>query len=150
MTKQRNPNPNQRHGRLGQVKLNPDGTVDEEAEKKRLKQNEASRKARAKRKAEAEAVEKAFMEKYVKPENVCDEWGITPKDRERYIRCCSSVYYHDLSYVKMRTGLTLKQLSILQDETKLYPYPPVDKKKADADYKRRKERGDIYQENPIR
>lgn len=144
MAKQRNPNPNQRHGRLGQVKLNPDGTVDEKAEEKRLKQNEASRKARAKRKAEAEAIENAFMEKYVKPENVCDKWGINKKDEERYIRCCSSVYYNDLSYVKMRTGLTLKQLSILQERTGLKTVPPVDKKKADLDYKRRWERGDIY------
>jgi hypothetical protein len=49
----------------------------------------------------------------------------------------------------MRTGLTLKQISILQDETKLYPVPPVDKRKADADYKRRKQIGDVYLENPI-
>lgn len=149
MTKQMNPNPNQRHGRLGQVKLKADGTIDEIAEAKRLKQNEASRRARAKRKAEAEALEKTFTDMYIKPENVCDKWGITQKDRDRYIRCCSSVYHHELSYVKMRTGLTLKQISILQDETKLYPVPPVDKRKADADYKRRKQIGDVYLENPI-
>lgn len=143
--KQRKINPNQRHGRLGQVKLKADGTVDEEAERKRLYQNQKSREARARRKAEAERLDKLW----VKPENVCDEWGITQKDKERYIRCCSNVYYHELSYVKMRTGLTLKQISILQDKTGLYPVPPVDKKKADADYRRRKRLGDNYQENPI-
>ena len=140
MAKQVNPNPNQRHGRLGQVKLKADGTIDEDAEKKRLYQNQKSREARARRKAEA----KKLDEIVVKPENVCDKWGINKKDRERYIRCCSSVYFHDLSYVKMRTGLSLKQISVLQDETGLYPVPPVDKKKANADYKKRWERGDIY------
>ena len=140
MAKQVNPNPNQRHGRLGQVKLKADGTIDEVAEKKRLYQNQKSREARARRKAEAEKLDKTI----VKPENQCDKWGINKKDRERYIRCCSSVYFHDLSYVKMRTGLSLKQISVLQDETGLYPVPPVDKKKANADYKKRWERGDIY------
>lgn len=140
MAKQRNPNPNQRHGRLGQVKLKPDGTVDEEAEKKRLYQNQKSREARARRKLLA----KAQDDFVVRPENVCDKWGITPKDEARYRRCCSSTIYNELSYVKMRTGLTLKQLSVLQERTGLYPVPPVDKKKADLDYKRRYERGDIY------
>lgn len=140
MAKQRNPNPNQRHGRLGQVKLRPDGTVDEEAEKKRLYQNQKSREARARRKLLA----KAQDDFVVRPENVCDKWGITPKDEARYKRCCSSTIYNELSYVKMRTGLTLKQLSVLQERTGLYPVPPVDKKKADLDYKRRYERGDIY------
>jgi len=140
MAKQRNPNPNQRHGRLGQVKLKPDGTVDEEAEKKRLYQNQKSREARARRKLLA----KAQDDFVVRPENVCDKWGITPKDEARYKRCCSSTIYNELSYVKMRTGLTLKQLSVLQERTGLYPVPPVDKKKADLDYKRRYERGDIY------
>lgn len=140
MAKQMNPNPNQRHGKLGQVKLRPDGTIDEEAEKKRLYQNQKSREARARRKALAESLDKSI----IKPENVCDKWGINKKDEERYIRCCSSVYYNDLSYVKMRTGLTLKQISVLQDRTGLYPVPPVDKKKANADFKRRWERGDIY------
>lgn len=141
MAKQRNPNPNQRHGRLGQVKLNPDGTVNEEAEKKRLYQNQKSREARARRKLLAKAQDDFVV---VKPENVCDKWGITPKDEARYRRCCSSTIYNELSYVKMRTGLTLKQLSILQERTGLSPVPPVDKKKADIDYKRRYERGDIY------
>ena len=44
----------------------------------------------------------------------------------------------------MRTGLTLKQLSILQERTGLKTVPPVDKRKADLDFKRRWERGDIY------
>lgn len=140
MAKQRNPNPNQRHGRLGQVKLKPDGTVDEEAEKKRLYQNQKSREARARRKLLAKAQDDFIA----RPENVCDKWGITPKDEARYKRCCSSTIYNELSYVKMRTGLTLKQLSVLQERTGLYPVPPVDKKKADLDYKRRYERGDIY------
>lgn len=140
MAKQMNPNPNQRHGRLGQVKLKADGTVDEEAEKKRLYQNQKSREARARRKKLAEQLDALV----VNPKNVCDKWGITAKDEERYIRCCKSVYYHELSYVKMRTGLTLKQLSVLQERTGLSPVPPVDKKKADLDYKRRWERGDIY------
>lgn len=140
MTKQRNPNPNQRHGRLGQVKLKEDGTVDEEAEKKRLYQNQKSREARARKKKLAESLDECV----IRPEYVCDKWGINKKDEERYIRCCSSVYYNDLSYVKMRTGLTLKQISVLQDRTGLYPVPPVDKKKANADFKRRWERGDIY------
>lgn len=68
MGKQNNPNPNQRHGRLGQVKLNPDGTVDEKAEKKRLYQNQKSREARARRKLLAQAQD-AFVEN---PELKCD------------------------------------------------------------------------------
>lgn len=140
MAKQKNPNPNQRHGRLGQVKLKADGTVDEVAEKKRLYQNQKSREARARKKELAKAQDEFFM----KPENICDEWGISPKDEQRYVRCCSNVYFHELSYVKMRTGLSLKQISVLQDRTGLYPVPPVDKRKADEDYKRRYELGDIY------
>lgn len=140
MGKQMNPNPNQRHGRLGQIKLKADGTVDEEAERKRLYQNQKSREARARRKKLAEQLDALV----VNPKNVCDKWGITAKDEERYIRCCKSAYYHELSYVKMRTGLTLKQLSILQERTGLSPVPPVDRKKANLDYKRRWERGDIY------
>lgn len=140
MAKQRNPNPNQRHGKLGQVKLRPDGTVDEEAEKKRLYQNQKSREARARRKLLAQDLDKLVLN----PENKCDKWGITPKDKARYIRCCSSSIYNSLSYVRMRTGLSLKQLSVLQDETGLYPVPRVDKRKANADYKKRWERGDIY------
>lgn len=134
MVKQLNPNPNQRHGRIGTPK------ADAEAEAKRLYQNQKSREARARKKKLAEELDAMV----IKPENVCDKWGISPKDEARYIRCCSSIYYHDLAYVKMRTGLTLKQISILQDRTGLYPVPPVDKKKANADFKRRWERGDIY------
>ena len=133
-------NPNQRHGRLGQVKLKADGTVDEVAEKKRLYQNQKSREARARRKLLAQAQDELIT----RPENICDKWGISPKDEARYKRCCSNVYFHELSYVRMRTGLSLKQISVLQDRTGLYPVPPVDKAKADLDYKRRWERGDIY------
>ena len=140
MGKQNNPNPNQRHGRLGQVKLKLDGTVDEDAEAKRLYQNQKSREARARRKLLAQAQD-SFVEN---PELKCDKWGINAKDEARYKRCCSSSIYNSLSYVKMRTGLTLKQLSILQERTGLKTVPPVDKRKADLDFKRRWERGDIY------
>lgn len=137
---QKNPNPNQKHGRAGQVKLNPDGTINEAAERKRLYQNQKSREARARRKELAQRLDDMI----IGAENKCDKWGITPKDEARYIRCCSSSLYNSLSYVKMRTGLTLKQISVLQDKTNLYPVPPVDKKKANADFKRRWEQGDIY------
>lgn len=137
---QKNPNPNQKHGRAGQVKLNPDGTINEAAERKRLYQNQKSREARARRKELAQRLDDMI----IGAENKCDKWGITPKDEARYIRCCSSSLYNSLSYVKMRTGLTLKQISVLQDKTNLYPVPPVDKKKANADFKRRWEKGDIY------
>lgn len=140
MTIQENPNPNQRHGRIGQVKLNPDGTVNEAAERKRLYQNQKSREARARKKLLAQNFDNMVTD----PQNRCDKWGITPKDEARYIRCCSSSLYNSLDYVKMRTGLSLKQISVLQEKTNLYPVPPVDKRKADADYKRRYERGDIY------
>ena len=140
MVKQHNPNKTQRHGKLGTVKLNPDGTVDEKAEAKRLYQNQKSREARARRKQRDDELDAMVMN----PNNVCDKWGITKKDEQRYIRCCSSTYYNDLAYVRMRTGLTLKQISVLQDRTGLKPVPPVDKKKANADFKRRWERGDIY------
>lgn len=140
MAKQNNPNPNQRHGRLGQVKLKADGTVDEVAEAKRLYQNQKSREARARRKLLAKSID----DMVINPDNVCDKWGINKKDEARYIRCCSSSIYNTLSYVKMRTGLTLKQLSVLQERTGLKTVPPVDRKKADLDFKRRWERGDIY------
>lgn len=121
-----------RHGRIGTPKADP------KAEAKRLYQNQKSREARARRKALAQQLDELIQ---VEP---CDKWGITAKDEQRYIRCCSSPYYNDLSYVKMRTGLSLKQISVLQERTGLKPVPPVDKKKADIDFKRRYERGDIY------
>jgi len=134
------------YGKLGQVKLDEKGNVDEEAERKRLYQNQKSREARARRKLLAERIDSLV----IGDEYICDKWGINKKDEERYRRCCSSSLYNSLSYVKMRTGLSLKQLSVLQERTGLYPVPPVDKKKANADYKRRKELGDTWFENVVK
>ena len=132
--------PSRQHGRAGKECDDP------YQEYTRLKNNYDSRVSRAKKKALEKQQDKTFNEIYgINTDE--DEYGIRPVDERRYKRCFHSGYigapvYRD--YVKRMTGLSLKQIAILQKRTGLIPVPAVEDAEADADEKRRWETGDIY------
>ena len=128
------------HGILGKAFSN------DEEEYRRLYNNYHSRKSRKVRKDIEKKQEKTYMELHG-INNDEDEFGIRPVDERRYKACFHSGYIDApvyRSYVKRMTGLSLKQISILQKRTGLIPVPPVGDKEADIDEQRRYETGDIY------
>jgi hypothetical protein len=129
------------HGREGKKFDDP------EKEKRRLWNNLSSRKSRLSRRNIEKAQETAYNQALKLDTDEADEYGIKPVDERRYVKCFHSGYIGApvyLKYVKMMTGLTLKQIAILQERTGEIPVPPVTKAQADADEKERWERGDIY------
>lgn len=124
------------HGKLGKKCETP------EEEYKRLYANLKSREYKQRKRNMIDKEEQEFRDYYGIVE---DEYGIRPKDERRYKACFksapigSTVYR---KYVKMMTGLTLKQIQIMQERTGLIPYPKVTTKEADADEKRRWELGE--------
>ena len=126
------------HGRTG-VKYD-----DVEKEKKRLWNNLQSRKSRNLKQTIENEKDKAVNE-ILKIHEDEDEFGIRPVDERRYTKCFHSGYIGETperKYVQIMTGLTLKQINILQKRTGLVPNPAVNDSEADADEKRRWETGD--------
>lgn len=126
------------HGRMG-IKCE-----DSEKEKKRLWNNLQSRKSRMlKQKIEKERDK--HVNEILKLHEDEDEFGIRPVDERRYTKCFHSGYIGETperKYVQIMTGLSLKQINILQKRTGLVPNPAVNDSEADADEKRRWETGD--------
>lgn len=90
--------------------------------------------------------EKSYVEKFGFGNDDADANGITAKDRRRYIAKFKNCPYGavvELDYLKRMTGLTLKQIYILQKETGKYPKPAVTEKAANKDQAYRDEEG-IY------
>lgn len=109
---------------------------------KRLLRNKQSREYRARKKALEKAKEQAFG--FTSDEDI---YGIRPIDERRYKKCFHSGYIGEIpsrKYVIIMTGLSLRQIQILQERTGLSPIPPVGQKEAAKDEKRRWETGDIY------
>lgn len=128
------------HGKSGKI------FEDEEKEKNRLWNNYCSRKSRERRRKVEKDQEKSFMEAHGLSADE-DEYGIRPVDERRYIRCFHSGYIDApvyRKYVQRMTGLSLKQICILQKRTGLIPVPAVGDAEAEKDWKERYERGDIY------
>lgn len=128
------------HGILGKA------FSSDEEEYRRLYNNYHSRKSRHSKKEIEKRQEKTYMEMHG-INNDEDEFGIRPVDERRYKGCFHSGYIGEpvkRSYVKRMTGLSLKQINIMQKRTGLYPVPPVGDKEADIDEQRRYETGDIY------
>lgn len=133
-------NYSRQHGRTG-VKFN-----DEYDEYVRLNNNLISRKARAKRKHLEQKAERVFEESLGLNRDE-DAYGIRPVDERRYKATFKSGYIGapvSVAYIKRMTGLNLKQMYILQERTGLIPTPRIKQSVADADWKARYERGDIY------
>jgi len=99
------------------------------AEAKRLKANESSRKSKKRIRDLEKSRAKSYMDMYGSSVNGNeDEYGIRPVDERRYIKCFKSAPIGTkpkLSYVKMMTGLSLMQISILQKRTGYLPEPAV-------------------------
>lgn len=128
------------HGRAGVQ------SEDEYDEYLRLNNNLVSRKARAKRKMLEQKAEQVFEESLGLKRDE-DLYGIRPVDERRYRATFKSGYIGApvyVSYIKRMTGLNLKQMYILQERTGLIPTPRIKQSTADADWKARYERGDIY------
>ena len=129
-----------RHGRKAKVFATP------EEEYKQLYNNVSSIKSRNARKEMEARADKSYVEKYGFGADDADIYGITPKDRRRYeakFKNCPHGSRVTLEYLRRMTGLTLKQVYILQEQTGLIPYPKVSKIEADKDQKYRDDNG-IY------
>ena len=129
-----------RHGRA------PKHEDDPELEKKKRWSNLQSRKSRHARKDIETRREKA-NQKYLGITEDEDEHGIRPVDERSYKQCFHSGYIDApvyLRYVKMMTGLSLKQIAVLQKRTGLIPTPKVDDAEAEADFQKRWLAGDVY------
>ena len=90
--------------------------------------------------------EKSYVEKFGFGNDDADANGITAKDRRRYnakFANCPHGAVVELDYLRRMTGLTLKQIFILQNETGKYPYPAVTEKAANKDQAYRDKEG-IY------
>jgi hypothetical protein len=127
------------HGRAGKTFDDP------EKEKRRLWNNLQSRKSRNNRREIEKKREKSYRESLGIVDDE-DEYGIRPIDERRYIACFHSGYIDApvyRKYVQRMTGLSLKQVYLLQQETGLKPYPAVTEKVADKDQKIRDREG-IY------
>lgn len=111
---------------------------------RRLMFNEASRRHRKKVRDIDEYTDEEFKRFYGIVE---DKYGIRPVDERRYKACFKSAPIGSRvqrSYVKMMTGLSLKQMLIMQQRTKLIPHPPVSDKEAADEEKLKYETGDYY------
>ena len=108
----------------------------EEEEWNRLYKNIKSIECRRRRKKLEKEQEQSWVSKYGFGNDEADQYGITPKDRRRYIakfKNCPKGAVVELDYLKMMTGLTLNQIWILQNETGMSPYPAVTEKAAKKD-----------------
>ena len=88
--------------------------------------------------------DKSFVQRYGFGNDKADEYGITPTDERRYRAKFKNSPYGglvELEYLRRMTGLSLKQVYILQQRTGLYPTPRVTKTAAQADQKHRDELG---------
>lgn len=114
-------------------------------EYKRLYNNVKSQESRLRKAQLEKEKDKAYNVMHNVEEE--DEYGIRPVDERRYKACFKSGYIGApvyRKYVRMMTGLSLKQIAILQERTGLVPVPAVGMAEAEADEKRRWESGDIY------
>lgn len=96
----------------------------------------ASIKSRNHRKEYDARTEKSYVELYGFGADDADANGIRPVDRRRYtakFKNCPKGAVVELNYLMMMTGLTLKQVYLLQEETGLKPYPAVTEKVANRD-----------------
>lgn len=119
----------------------------EKDEYRQLYNNWASRCARKRKRDLIASKEKHFRSFWGVYAEDADEYGIRPVDERRYKGCFRSGWIGmsiSRDYIRRMTGLTLKQISILQQRTGLLPTPPVSIKEADLDEQRRYESGDIY------
>jgi len=113
---------------------------------KRLYKNVKSIKSRNKRKKIEAEREQSYVERFGFGNDDADINGITAKDRRRYnakFANCPHGAVVELDYLRRMTGLTLKQIFILQNETGKYPYPAVTEKAANKDQAYRDKEG-IY------
>lgn len=114
-------------------------------EYKRLYNNVKSQESRLRKAKLEKDKDKVYNQMHNVEEE--DEYGIRPVDERRYKACFKSGYIGApvyRKYVRMMTGLSLKQIAVLQERTGLVPFPAVDMAEAEADEKRRWETGDIY------
>lgn len=119
----------------------------EEEEYKNLYNNWSSRESRKRKRALEKSQDKVFAATWGCMAEDADEYGIRPVDERKYIGCFKSGYIGDpvkVSYIKRMTGLSLKQINVLQQRTGYMPTPPVTDKVANDDEMRRYETGDIY------
>ena len=119
-----------RHGRTAKLSTDP------EERYKQLYKNVKSIESRMRSRKLEQKAAKSFVEKFGFGNDDADIYGITSKDRRRYIAKFKNCPYGSrvqLDYVRRMTGLTLNQIYILQNETGKYPYPPVTKKAAAKD-----------------
>lgn len=127
------------HGRAGKKFDNP------EQERVRLMNNISSMLSRLIRR-QLDKKKDDYQWWITSDDKKCDEHGISPYDQRVYTNFIK--HYQGLrvprNEVKGRTGLTLKQIAILQERTGLKPYPEVTMKEAEEDMQRRIETGDIY------
>lgn len=119
----------------------------EEEEYKQLYNNWASRESRRRKRELEKSQEESFKQSWGIYAEDADEYGIRPVDERRYKGCFKSYYIGhpiELSYVKRMTGLSLKQILVLQKRTGYIPTPAVTDKAANEDEQRRYETGNIY------
>ena len=103
--------------------------------------NEAARKYKARQKQLAKELDASVRSSDE------DEHGIRPVDERRYVKCFHSGWIGqttELAYVRRMTGLSLYQISILQETTGEIPTPAVSLASAKSDKKYREEYGEMY------
>ena len=116
------------------------------AEATRQRANESARRYKAKKRALEKQTDDAFLLS-LPPDLIEDKDGIRPIDARRYIKCFHSGWIgadDELKYVKIMTGLSLKQIFIMQQRTGLLPVPAVSQRSAEKDQKLREITGNIY------
>lgn len=114
-------------------------------EYKRLYNNVKSQESRLRKANLEKQSDKSFNQLHNNEEE--DEYGIRPVDERRYKKCFHSGYIGApvyRKYIRTMTGLSLKQIAVLQERTGLIPVPAVGKAEAEEDERRRIETGDIY------
>jgi hypothetical protein len=128
------------HGRAGESYADP------YKEYARLSNNLKSRQARARKREHIKSNNKIYNE-ILNIHQDEDKYGIKPVDERRYRNTFKSYYIgapNPRDYIKRMTGLSLKQMYILQERTGLIPTPRITKAEADADWEKRWASGDIY------
>ncbi len=129
-----------KHGKTAKLSDDP------ETRRNQIYKNLKSMQSRQRRKEYDKRVEQSYVQKYGFGADDADANGIRPIDRRRYkakFANCPHGAVVELKYLMMMTGLTLKQVYLLQQETGLKPYPAVTEKVADKDQKIRDREG-IY------
>ena len=128
------------HGKL------PTPLADPVAEYKRLYKVVKSLEYRARMAEKAKEEDAKFEKEFSLHRTKSDDNGIKPVDERRYNNCFHSTPHGQKvyrSYIKRMTGMTLKQIYILQEKTGLIPYPKISKEEADKDQRYRDYNG-IY------